>query len=57
LGPLQGAMVGEDGPRIWMCGAYAYCGIPLLEGCVVSGRNVVEKGILAHEGVDPLNFW
>lgn len=58
LGPLQGASAGDGGPRIWICGSYAHCGIPLLEGCVVSGRNVVEKGIFAHERiVAPLSLW
>jgi hypothetical protein len=57
LGLLQGAAVGENGPRIWACRAHAYCGIPLLEGCVVSARNVVEWGIFNHEGVDRLNLW
>jgi hypothetical protein len=48
LGPLQGAgklsLVAEEtkGPGIWFCGSYAYPGIPLLEGCVVSAKNVVE---------------
>lgn len=44
LGPLQGAgkMNAVEGPGIWVCGSYAYPGIPLLEGCVVSARNVVE---------------
>ncbi|EGO19464.1 hypothetical protein SERLADRAFT_442940 [Serpula lacrymans var. lacrymans S7.9] len=55
LGPLQGggataAGLG-GGPGIWLCGSYAYYGIPLLEGCVVSARNVVEQGILASEGI------
>jgi hypothetical protein len=57
LGPLQGAGrltdVGRDIPGIWICGSYAYPGIPLLEGCVGSARNVVEKGILKSEGVPP----
>jgi microfibrillar-associated protein 1 len=48
LGPLQGAgklsLIAEEtkGPGIWFCGSYAYPGIPLLEGCVVSAKNVVE---------------
>ncbi|KZT42732.1 hypothetical protein SISSUDRAFT_843635 [Sistotremastrum suecicum HHB10207 ss-3] len=49
LGRLQGGP--EEGPRIWICGAYAYTGIPLLEGCVCSARNVVEQGIFRAEGV------
>lgn len=55
LGPLQGAgkLEGgaEGGPGIWVCGSFAYAGIPLLEGCVVSARNVVEQGVLKSEGV------
>ena len=50
LGALQGARDG-DSPGIWICGSYAHSGIPLLEGCVVSARNVVEQGILRSEGV------
>ncbi|TCD69948.1 hypothetical protein EIP91_005537 [Steccherinum ochraceum] len=38
-------------PGIWICGSYAHSGIPLLEGCVVSARNVVEQGIWVTEGV------
>lgn len=52
LGPLQGASASEEnGPSIWVCGSYAHLGIPLLEGCVVSARNVVEQGIFRREGV------
>ncbi|KAF9263115.1 hypothetical protein L218DRAFT_980285 [Marasmius fiardii PR-910] len=53
LGPVQGAGRLEDSasPGIWLCGSYAYSGIPLLEGCVVSARNVVEQGICASENV------
>ncbi|TFK57666.1 FAD/NAD(P)-binding domain-containing protein [Heliocybe sulcata] len=36
-------------PGIWFCGSYAYQGIPLLEGCVVSAANVVEQGISAQQ--------
>ncbi|KAH9486694.1 hypothetical protein JR316_0000759 [Psilocybe cubensis] len=51
LGELQGNSTVLKGynPGIWICGSYAHLGIPLLEGCVVSARNVVE-GILAKEG-------
>lgn len=42
---------GQKEPGIWICGSYAHSGIPLLEGCVVSARNVVEQGIWAAEGV------
>ncbi|KAJ3849304.1 splicing factor, Prp19-binding domain-containing protein [Lentinula lateritia] len=54
LGPLQGARPGNElkqTPGIWICGSFAYSGIPLLEGCVVSARNVVEQGICNSEGV------
>ncbi|KAJ3770210.1 splicing factor, Prp19-binding domain-containing protein, partial [Lentinula raphanica] len=54
LGPLQGAR-GKEGlertPGIWICGSFAYSGIPLLEGCVMSAKNVVQQGIWASEGV------
>ena len=50
LGALQGPS-NKDSPGIWICGSYAHSGIPLLEGCVVSARNVVEQGILMSEGV------
>ncbi|KAF9454942.1 hypothetical protein P691DRAFT_770043 [Macrolepiota fuliginosa MF-IS2] len=52
LGPLQGAgrMTGGGHPGIWICGSYASPGIPLLEGCVVSAKDVVVEGILACEG-------
>ncbi|KAF8640701.1 hypothetical protein AX17_000357 [Amanita inopinata Kibby_2008] len=52
LGDLQGAgRLEEDShPGIWICGSYAYPGIPLLEGCVVSSKNVVEEGIFGCEG-------
>lgn len=52
LGELQGANSGDKGPGIWICGSYAHFGIPLLEGCVVSARNVVEQGILERENVN-----
>ncbi|KAJ3802562.1 hypothetical protein GGU11DRAFT_549248 [Lentinula aff. detonsa] len=54
LGPLQGARRGDEldqTPGIWICGSYAYSGIPLLEGCVVSAKNVVQQGIWKSEGV------
>lgn len=56
LGPLQGASRLDSGgkgggPGIWVCGSFASPGIPLLEGCVVSARNVVE-GVLTCEGVE-----
>lgn len=68
LGPLQGAgrLTGplrsrrslpqlrnaRKEPGIWICGSYAHSGIPLLEGCVVSAKNVVEQGIWVAEGVE-----
>lgn len=54
LGELQGAMpsVEPNAPGLWICGSYAHLGIPLLEGCVVSARNVVEQGILEREGLN-----
>ena len=52
LGKLQGAGRRRgDGPGVWICGSFAYGGIPLLEGCVVSARTVVEQGLMASEGV------
>ncbi|KAF8633938.1 hypothetical protein AX15_001122 [Amanita polypyramis BW_CC] len=53
LGALQGAgrLENDRHPGIWICGSYAYPGIPLLEGCVVSSRIVVEEGIFQCEGV------
>ncbi|KAJ7642303.1 hypothetical protein B0H17DRAFT_1105093 [Mycena rosella] len=54
LGDLQGAGRRESDarPGIWICGSYAHVGIPLLEGCVVSARNVYEA-ICQSEGVRP----
>ena len=53
LGDLQGAgrLKSPLKPGIWVCGSYAYAGIPLLEGCVVSAKDVVEQGVLRCEGV------
>ncbi|KAJ4485481.1 splicing factor, Prp19-binding domain-containing protein [Lentinula aciculospora] len=53
LGPLQGARRGKElnqTPGLWICGSFAHSGIPLLEGCVVSARNVVEQGVWRSEG-------
>lgn len=41
LGALQGTGDGDVGPGIWVCGSWSP-GIPLLEGCVVSSRLVVD---------------
>ncbi|KAG8741545.1 hypothetical protein FRC10_002722 [Ceratobasidium sp. 414] len=52
-GELQGLAVGaEERPetKLWVCGAWAYGGIPLLEGCVGSAEIVVQ-GILEDEGL------
>ncbi|KAL0576387.1 hypothetical protein V5O48_005608 [Marasmius crinis-equi] len=64
LGPIQGAgklqSSGNDvdeRPGIWLCGSYACSGIPLLEGCVVSAKNVVEQGIWESEGVKRRVSW
>ncbi|KAK0464173.1 splicing factor, Prp19-binding domain-containing protein [Armillaria novae-zelandiae] len=52
LGSLQGAgRLRDGGPGIWVCGSFAYPGIPLLEGCVVSARLVVEQGLYKSEDV------
>lgn len=53
LGRVQGAgrMKCAAKPGIWICGSYAHSGIPLLEGCVASARDVVEQGILRCEGI------
>ncbi|KAJ7630428.1 splicing factor, Prp19-binding domain-containing protein [Roridomyces roridus] len=51
LGPLQGGGSPQS-PGIWLCGSYAYAGIPLLEGCVCSARNVYLQ-ICEGEGVSP----
>ncbi|KDQ54926.1 hypothetical protein JAAARDRAFT_209119 [Jaapia argillacea MUCL 33604] len=56
LGWLQGAgrldpEVGSTMPAIWVCGSYAHTGIPLLEGCLASARNIVEQGVFLCEGV------
>jgi hypothetical protein len=51
LGPLQGVGAGKEAPGLWFCGSYAHVGIPLLEGCVGSARNVV-KGLLEGEGIE-----
>ncbi|TDL28936.1 hypothetical protein BD410DRAFT_781495 [Rickenella mellea] len=55
LGKLQGAGRRDSSaePGIWFCGSYAHGGIPLLEGCVVSAKNVVNMGILPCEGLIP----
>ncbi|KAG6869048.1 hypothetical protein C0993_004721 [Termitomyces sp. T159_Od127] len=61
LGKLQGAgrLANVQGSGIWICGSYVYAGIPLLEGCVVSARSVVEQGVCLAEGVSlqhPMNL-
>jgi len=58
LGQLQGCGRLQDKsiPGIWLCGSYASAGIPLLEGCVVSAKDVVDQGILASEGIRHADF-
>jgi hypothetical protein len=58
LGVLQGAgrLDDDNHPGMWICGSYAYPGIPLLEGCIVSSRYVVEDGIFRCEGVTAANW-
>jgi predicted NAD/FAD-binding protein len=43
--------------RLWFCGSYAWSGIPLLEGCVVSAEKVVTEGICPREGIDVVIPW
>jgi microfibrillar-associated protein 1 len=38
-------------PGLWVCGSYTFPGIPLLEGCVESARQIVETGLMPSEGV------
>ncbi|GAB1519274.1 hypothetical protein RhiTH_002340 [Rhizoctonia solani] len=53
-GSLQGLGMHEtekSPARLWLCGAWAYGGIPLLEGCVGSAEIVVQ-GILKSERLE-----
>lgn len=53
VGALQGAARrkhGSSAAGLWVVGAYAYGGIPLLEGCVASAREIAERGVLCCEG-------
>lgn len=53
VGALQGVARREHGSSaagIWVVGSYAHSGIPLLEGCVASAREIVERGVLRCEG-------
>jgi hypothetical protein len=43
--------------RLWFIGSYAWTGIPLLEGCVVSAEKVVVEGIGQREGLDVVVPW
>ncbi|KAJ2963334.1 hypothetical protein NQZ79_g1640 [Umbelopsis isabellina] len=43
--------------RLWFVGSYAWTGIPLLEGCVVSAEKVVVEGIGRREGLDITIPW
>jgi microfibrillar-associated protein 1 len=55
LGPLQGAGKLSRIPEernslgLWVCGSYAYPGIPLLEGCVGSAKNVVNAIFMVEQ--------
>ncbi|KAG9128229.1 hypothetical protein FRC07_002518 [Ceratobasidium sp. 392] len=52
-GDLQGLAASSEEraeAKLWLCGAWAYGGIPLLEGCVGSAEIVVQ-GILEEEGL------
>lgn len=53
VGRLQGTArreLGDTAAGLWVVGSYAHHGIPLLEGCIVSAREVVERGVLRSEG-------
>ncbi|KAF7306446.1 hypothetical protein MIND_00435800 [Mycena indigotica] len=54
LGDLQGAgrLQSDAHAGIWLVGSYASVGIPLLEGCVVSAKNVY-LAICKTEGIPP----
>ncbi|KAI9280235.1 hypothetical protein BC943DRAFT_331049 [Umbelopsis sp. AD052] len=43
--------------RLWFVGSYAWSGIPLLEGCVVSAEKVVVEGIGKREGIEVTIPW
>ncbi|KAG9104150.1 hypothetical protein FRC06_005042 [Ceratobasidium sp. 370] len=52
-GDLQGLAASEEEKpeaKLWACGAWAYGGIPLLEGCIGSAE-IVAQGILEEEGL------
>jgi len=53
VGTLQGTArreLGDGAAGLWVVGSYAHRGIPLLEGCVMSAREIVERGILRCQG-------
>ncbi|KAI9512288.1 splicing factor, Prp19-binding domain-containing protein [Russula earlei] len=53
VGALQGTArreLGDAAAGLWVVGSYVCHGIPLLEGCVVSAREIVERGVLRCEG-------
>ncbi|KAF8272348.1 hypothetical protein EI94DRAFT_337320 [Lactarius quietus] len=59
IGALQGAArreYGSSAAGLWVVGSYAYSGMPLLEGCVASAREIVEHGILRSEGASVHDF-
>lgn len=43
--------------RLWFIGSYAWSGIPLLEGCVVSAEKVAVEGIGRREGIKVTIPW
>ncbi|KAF5361596.1 hypothetical protein D9758_007390 [Tetrapyrgos nigripes] len=59
LGKLQGGGRVDDANTVgvWICGSFAHSGIPLLEGCIMSARNVVEQGIWRCEGYHDHIYW
>jgi nucleoid-associated protein YgaU len=55
VGALQGTArreLGDKAAGLWAVGSYVHRGIPLLEGCVASAREIVERGILKCEGAN-----
>ena len=53
VGALQGTAkreLGDNAVGLWVVGSYVHRGIPLLEGCVASAREIIERGVLKCEG-------
>jgi hypothetical protein len=44
-------------PGLWVCGSYSYPGIPLLEACVSSAKEIAENGLMPSEGVYQKSSW